>query len=1310
MSQVVVQTNFQSVQQLAAALGLTAQQTTQLSDALGNLFTSTTKDAQTFGKAIDTVFRNYLINSGERAFRSFGRAAKESFTQARDTLVQFERDLATLQTVLEASAEDVKGLGVQAMVLADKFRKTTAEVNALQIELARLGFVTSEITLMTEAVIKFSKAMNDMDTSQAANLMGSVIQAYGKSAAEADNIADILVAAADKTAISGETLGTSLSQVMGTASLFGFKLSEVVTVLGLLANRGVDASIAATSLRRTMLRLNETGSEARKIIGGNVNTLEEVVRVFQEFSDAGKTANDMQEMFGDRGLIAASALLQGYGLVLPLFEEIEGGVGSMERRIEIFQSTTGSVLEGIATYWDDFVLRFVNSGGPITRYLEKFLGGLKGVGGFIQENLLDNETNVQFNRQEERQGSVKAAADSALATRDKYEEAYRSGGLTNLELKSIYEANVSSAKQNAKELKDKIAATPASEESKASFKQREKLVGIVRGDNVSPGEALDYYSSPYRNMIPTGLNTITTVGGGAVLKGAGATLKGAKALAGAGYKKAVDKAGKKITNTTIGAAGVAGAGASMYDMYDSINPEGGFGMPNTLAGTIQKAALVEPFSYSPSTQAFVDVGIARKGKEAEDIPRVVQQINEGAKQGLSNSEIASKIGPEGDKYTLETQLAETEAMQSVFEKELAVINRRLVEVGNTEGGLREPSDKDSENIDKLEKLVEQLKQKPNSAELKKEAVSVRGSLAGVNIGEGLDKYMDNIMKPYANQTDFTKDNGSAYYQAIGGAIGKESKAGKASGGDEKRLAQLEKLVSQYQEGGGQSQEIEKEIINLRAGVQSQVSAGIDQVIDAITAKYSSGTDFTKESGEPFYKAIGGVIQEKIGEASRLKAKTEKTTADTESLNSEISALLDVLKKDKDNAAAMSMLISKLGEAVNKGLEISPANKEVVDELLFGVMELDEKIKEFAEKAPELMIKAIAAAIREKEQARQKAIDAVEKEIDRLENVKITDAFGGVGALVGDIESMGRGLEGLIDTMNSADATPLEKVLAALRFISTLGSGIKSTTEDFNDLMSTFGDLAGKEGELDKLKKTLAELSGGGGEGEGKKDDKKDKKAEEIPMPDTSALTDVIKDTEQGVDALDKLGDAKTANVAKIVQANTQEAASDAAAFGPEAAKLTIDAGKSGMETGGWIGSAIAIAGVVAALIAGVVAAVGAFAEGGIVPGGSTSGDKLTARVNSGEMILNKKQQANLYARLHGKRGFGMAEQAKLFSELDSESIPAFASGGVAGELRAPVMSTVIGAGGQVQVSGEFRVAGRDLVAVLKNVERIKERS
>lgn len=59
-----------------------------------------------------------------------------------------------------------------------------------------------------------------------------------------------------------------------------------------------------------------------------------------------------------------------------------------------------------------------------------------------------------------------------------------------------------------------------------------------------------------------------------------------------------------------------------------------------------------------------------------------------------------------------------------------------------------------------------------------------------------------------------------------------------------------------------------------------------------------------------------------------------------------------------------------------------------------------------------------------------------------------------------------------------------------------------------------------------------------------------------------------------------------------------------------------------------VGAAMAVA-AVTALIASM-AAIPKFAKGGIVGGNSYFGDKLLARVNSGELILNQKQQAKLY--------------------------------------------------------------------------------
>ena len=63
---------------------------------------------------------------------------------------------------------------------------------------------------------------------------------------------------------------------------------------------------------------------------------------------------------------------------------------------------------------------------------------------------------------------------------------------------------------------------------------------------------------------------------------------------------------------------------------------------------------------------------------------------------------------------------------------------------------------------------------------------------------------------------------------------------------------------------------------------------------------------------------------------------------------------------------------------------------------------------------------------------------------------------------------------------------------------------------------------------------------------------------------------------------------------------------------------------------GWLLAGAAVASVIAAF-----ATMPQFANGGVVDGSSFFGDKILARVNSGEMILNKSQQSNLFNLLDG---------------------------------------------------------------------------
>jgi TP901 family phage tail tape measure protein len=128
---------------------------------------------------------------------------------------------------------------------------------------------------------------------------------------------------------------------------------------------------------------------------------------------------------------------------------------------------------------------------------------------------------------------------------------------------------------------------------------------------------------------------------------------------------------------------------------------------------------------------------------------------------------------------------------------------------------------------------------------------------------------------------------------------------------------------------------------------------------------------------------------------------------------------------------------------------------------------------------------------------------------------------------------------------------------------------------------------------------------------------------------------------EGIQGIVALFDMLTASTTAHAAAST----TDAAATAGEAAAATANtAAKSGEAVANATASGakmpfplnlVAIAAGVAAVIA-ALAAVSGFATGGVIGGTSTSGDKKFARVNSGEMILNKFQQARLFGMIDGK--------------------------------------------------------------------------
>ena len=179
--------------------------------------------------------------------------------------------------------------------------------------------------------------------------------------------------------------------------------------------------------------------------------------------------------------------------------------------------------------------------------------------------------------------------------------------------------------------------------------------------------------------------------------------------------------------------------------------------------------------------------------------------------------------------------------------------------------------------------------------------------------------------------------------------------------------------------------------------------------------------------------------------------------------------------------------------------------------------------------------------------------------------------------------------------------------------------------------------------------------------------------------------------------------AKSMENAATEQGTADVAANTGATMANTGAAVANTAAKSGEAVAGATASGaklafpfnlVAIAAGIAA-VAGALALVGSFPTGGIVGGGSPSGDKLLARVNSGEMILNNQQQRRLFNLLDGKgtvRGVGAPELNVVKPSV------------------ADLRGALHGANSLNGATVRFEIDGRKLVGVIANETRIGSKS
>ena len=223
---------------------------------------------------------------------------------------EFEKNMSNVAAISGAAGSELAALEKNAQRLGETTVFTASQVAGLQVEFAKLGFSSKEITGVTKDTLALASATG-ADLSTSAAIAGQTLRAFGLDVSETSTITDTMALSFSRSALDMDKFTNSMQYVAPIAKQVGFSVQETTAILGTLANAGISGSMAGTSLRKILLELGNENSKLTKRIGFSVKSSDDLQRALSKLSAEGVGTAEMKELVGQRAISAFNILMEG---------------------------------------------------------------------------------------------------------------------------------------------------------------------------------------------------------------------------------------------------------------------------------------------------------------------------------------------------------------------------------------------------------------------------------------------------------------------------------------------------------------------------------------------------------------------------------------------------------------------------------------------------------------------------------------------------------------------------------------------------------------------------------------------------------------------------------------------------------------------------------------------------------------------------------------------------------------------------------------------------------------------------------------
>ena len=237
---------------------------------------------------------------------------KNTINFVQEVTIDFEKTMSTVKAILVPTADEFDRLNAKAKELGSTTVFTAKQAGDAFLEMGKRGFKVTQTLDAVEGVLDLAAAAQ-ISLSEAASATVATLNQFGLAASESTRVADVMTAAFSKSGLNMFNFTEAMKFVGPIAGQVNVSLEQTTGLLGVLADREIKGSLAATGLRTIFLELANSNSKVNEMLRQNGVYTDDVIKKLEALSKMNLTVTDTTEYFSVRATATAQVILNNIG-------------------------------------------------------------------------------------------------------------------------------------------------------------------------------------------------------------------------------------------------------------------------------------------------------------------------------------------------------------------------------------------------------------------------------------------------------------------------------------------------------------------------------------------------------------------------------------------------------------------------------------------------------------------------------------------------------------------------------------------------------------------------------------------------------------------------------------------------------------------------------------------------------------------------------------------------------------------------------------------------------------------------------------